>query len=497
LSVPIDAQSVLGLGSLHYENFDKNLNNKTVPFFTSSKPLSVDFFKFGKTDSIISSHFIQKSINGTQYIINPIGTFSYGLDKNNNSRLSTGIGAQFILNTNKGFTMNLSHATYNSRFFDFENEFVENTGVVNSIGDAVNTQLGYHHKLFKGYIHYQADSIFDFMLGHDKNFIGDGHRSMLLSDYSSPYNFLKINSKIWKFKLTNIFANFKNIQNQNDSYWSHPNKFGAIHYLDFKVSNTVTLGFYESVIWGGKDTLNNRNFEWNYINPIIFYRPVEYSIGSSDNSLIGLNLKVKLSDYIYTYSQLIMDEFLLSEIRARNGWWANKYGYQFGLKWNKIFALEDVSTRLEFNAVRPYTFSHGRNMENYGHLNQTLSHPYGSNFREILNIISWSNERMLVQFKSIYAQKGLSTDSLNYGSDPFTTYRNRVNEFGNKIGQGEPVDFIMNELSLQYIILPKMNLNLEFGLSQRTLRYSQSRSSNFYSWLSIKSTIFRRSNDYF
>ena len=43
-------------------------------------------------------------------------------------------------------------------------------------------------------------------LGHDRNFIGNGYRSLILADYSTPYFFLKLNTRIWKFNYQNLFA---------------------------------------------------------------------------------------------------------------------------------------------------------------------------------------------------------------------------------------------------------------------------------------------------
>ena len=45
----------------------------------------------------------------------------------------------------------------------------------------------------------------DFQFGYDKNFIGNGYRSLFLSDFGNSYLFLKINTRIWKFNYLNLF----------------------------------------------------------------------------------------------------------------------------------------------------------------------------------------------------------------------------------------------------------------------------------------------------
>jgi len=45
------------------------------------------------------------------------------------------------------------------------------------------------------------------------------------------------------------------------------------------------------------------------LNPIVFYRPQEYSVGSPDNSMMGLNISGKLFGSLKLYAQAVADEF--------------------------------------------------------------------------------------------------------------------------------------------------------------------------------------------
>ena len=44
-----------------------------------------------------------------------------------------------------------------------------------------------------------------FQFGNGKNFIGDGYRSFVLSDVSSPTTYLKMKVDFWKLQYTNIW----------------------------------------------------------------------------------------------------------------------------------------------------------------------------------------------------------------------------------------------------------------------------------------------------
>ena len=63
-----------------------------------------------------------------------------------------------------------------------------------------------------GYINYDVNKFFDVQLGHGKHFIGDGYRSMILSDNSFNYPYLKITTDVWKFKYVNLFSYFQDIE---------------------------------------------------------------------------------------------------------------------------------------------------------------------------------------------------------------------------------------------------------------------------------------------
>jgi len=66
-------------------------------------------------------------------------------------------------------------------------------------------QTGYDYFDARGSFTFNAAKFIDFQFGYDKNFIGDGYRSLFLSDYGNSYLFFKINTRIWKFNYENIF----------------------------------------------------------------------------------------------------------------------------------------------------------------------------------------------------------------------------------------------------------------------------------------------------
>ncbi|MAR66633.1 MAG: hypothetical protein CL833_05205, partial [Crocinitomicaceae bacterium] len=229
---------------------------------------------------------------------------------------------------------------------------------------------------------------------------------------------------------------------------------------------------------------------------IIFYRPVEYQQGSADNAIMGLNVSVNICEKIKVYGQLVIDEFLLSEIRADSGWWANKYGGQIGVK-SYDFLLEGLDLQSELNAVRPYTFSHGSPVQNYAHDNSSLSNPLGSNFWEWVNFIRFTKDKWIFEEQLVLASHGQdSIPSISYGGNIFQPYSNRPNDYGNFIGQGLRTNLVYSHLRISYLVLPKTNLRAELGYVFRQERSGLEFESNHYVYIGLKTNLWNRYNDF-
>ncbi len=323
--------------------------------------------------------------------------------------------------------------------------------------------------VWEGNLSYSPNRIFNFQIGQGKHFIGDGYRSLLRSDNGAPNPYALITTKIWRFKYMNLYTQ------QQSVYGSRVerDKYTASHYLSCNVGKYVSLGFFESIIWQARDTLLNRGVEWNYINPVIFYRPVEYLQGSADNAIMGLNVKVAPWEGMVWYGQFILDEFLLKEIRARSGWWANKYGVQTGIKLVDPIGIDGFRVRTEFNFVRPFTYSHGTSIQNYGHQNQPLAHPIGANFWEWVNQVFYERGRWRFSEQLNVSAFGEDQNGLNYGGNIFASYANRVNDYGNTIAQGRKRTVYFNRVQVDYLLVKEFNLSLSVNY---TFRHSESQS---------------------
>ncbi|MFN6083690.1 MAG: hypothetical protein ACK476_02020, partial [Fluviicola sp.] len=166
---------------------------------------------------------------------------------------------------------------------------------------------------------YNANKQLHISFGIDNQFFGEGYRSLIQSDQVAPNPFAMLRTKFWRFEYGLLYQ-FYHEQQINSRYL----KFNALHYLSYNVTDKFNISLFEQVLFPSKDGQLKRNFEVEYLNPIVFFRPQEYSIGSADNVLLALNTSYDFKNSTL-YGQIALDEFVLSEIRARSKWWANKY----------------------------------------------------------------------------------------------------------------------------------------------------------------------------
>ncbi len=315
---------------------------------------------------------------------------------------------------------------------------------------------------------YTPNHIFNFQIGHDKNFIGEGNRSLFLSDFGKPYYFGQIRAKFWHVEYQMMYQFF------NEEYkLSKRNKFAATHYLSWNISKKINLGVFESVIFQPKDTFLYRGFDVEYLNPVVLFRPQEYAMGSSDNVLLGASFSIKLKKQTI-YGQLIVDEFLLSEIKAKSGCWANKYGGQLGIKGKFNLKKENLFFRVEANAVRPYTYSHVNLLQNYGNQNTTLSHPYGANFIEILGELKWQKKKWFCKVFMNYGLQGLDKNGKSYGGNIYLPYTLRPSDFNNEVGQGIKNNFFRFNAHVAYKLTNYGNI---YAFGEIQFRYDTSLNS--------------------
>jgi hypothetical protein len=331
----------------------------------------------------------------------------------------------------------------------------------------------------RGYITFDALKVINIQFGHDRNFFGNGFRSLLLSDNSPPYLFLKLSTKLGsRIQYTNLFMNLLNTQAplaQGDKLI--PPKFAAMHHLSININDHFNVGVFEAEVFS-RDRL-----DIGYLNPIILYRYVESAQGSADNAFIGIDFKANFLSHFLVYSQFMLDEFRLRPLLAGKGDWTNKFAIQVGAKYIDAFDVANLDLQAEMNLARPYTYSHeasstvSAGQTNYAHYSQPLAHPLGANFIEGLGIVRYQQKRW--SGNGIFGLMMYGADTApdrNYGGNILKDYNGRFRDEGNYIGQGRKTVVTYADVRASYMI--RHNIFLE-GRYMYRFQDSQNRSNSY------------------
>lgn len=458
---------------------------------------------------LLKSDFISIVKDELTLKINPLVDFEYGKDFSHNRTTycnSRGIRATGTL----------------GKKLSFETDFSENQMVFPSyVVDYIHTVTAFAPgagkiKVYKpttafdfttesGLIAYNGGKHFNVIFGQGKNFIGDGYRSLLLSDNSSAYPYLRVTTSAWKFQYTNLWAEMFDAKEKSKIGEGFRKKYLALHYLSTCIGKKMELGLFEAVVWQAQDSSSYRGFDVQYLNPLIFYHAIQWNSGSPDNSMLGLNFRWKIYRGLVFYNQLFLDDWNFSKMKKEKGFSGNKYAYQLGLKCFDAFGIKGFYLQAEYNEIYPYTYGHKLTTINYAHANQSLTTPIGSNSREVLGFIQYHHKRWFAGAELMYVMEGIDSDTGNVGHDIFNSDYNILNStkqgtyigtFGNYVGQGIPQSILFAQLKLNYLINPANNLRAEVSFTHREQNTDGIISTTNFITFGIKTSLFNHYYDF-
>lgn len=243
----------------------------------------------------------------------------------------------------------------------------------------------------------------------------------------------------------------------------------------------LELGFSEMII----QSRANSGFDINYLNPVIFYRAIERDLGSSDNALIAFDGKWQKGAFLW-YGQFVIDEFNFASVFGNRTSYLNKFANQIGVYYRPVWSfLKQSYLQLEYNAVRPYTYSHRKESSNYySNYNQALAHPLESNFREFMVrffAVPKNAQRWAFKNTSQFAWKGLNQNAENFGSDFRIPYNTALDRENAPILQGQLQKRINLVTTVVYYVQP----NAKVELSHHWFRSSTELNTHNFHYLAL------------
>lgn len=410
-----------------------------------------------------SSQFWNTSYNKKGFLVYPILSLNNYMQENFNYYNQIGISINATFNDKWYIHTNVSTSFF--QFDDIRKQQIDSTGFIphDKKYDGSNDSFYSLYNLDLDLI-YKPYKFLTLSIGKNKHFLGDGYQSLFISNNTASFPYGNILIDVWRIKYSVLYCFLQDVEFPD--YSTSYNKYNTIHFLSFNISKRFDINLFESVTWSGRDTINHRGFDVNYLNPIIFFRPVEFSLDdpTPDNVLLGAGFKFNFYKNYHFYGQIFIDDFLLSEFKANNGYWANKQGFQLGVKAYDFFGVENLYFLSELNYVRPFTYAHLSSLSSYSHQNEALAHPLGANFVEQVNYLRYRNSKFIVEGKWIYAKYGSDSANVSLGNEVMKPYILRNSDYGHEMFQGVLNQQFIHKYRVSYKMWDKFDMYAFIGV---------------------------------
>lgn len=355
-------------------------------------------------------------IKGKDYLIkiSPAIDFTLGKDlsdTNDRTLFQNTRGLHVEGNLFKNFAFSTSLYENQGRYTRYESDYYRAHGeLYPSVGDsAYYTQNavipggartkdfkvdGFDYAYAVGYFVYKPFEFLRVAAGNNQQFIGDGYRSLLLSDnsYSAPY--FKVDWKISpKFSFTYYRARHMNLLRRPltgsvEAYYEA--KGYSVNYFTYKPSNSISISLFESGEWNRGDSVVSRSSHPLYYNPVPFVSGLALKTKNEVVSLLGLNISAQISTNNRVYAQVAMNDYNFK-----------KTAIQLGVRSYRLFGLEDFMLQGEYNYVAPDTYKSSNPRLNAVHYNLPIAHPKGDGFHEAIIRANYEVMRVYVDVAMI------------------------------------------------------------------------------------------------
>ncbi len=393
--------------------------------------------------------------------IDPLFNFSLGKSDNGNKKIYTNTRGA-IIQANLGKKLSVCSGFYENQsvFPDYYTQYIQNNVVIPGQGRIrPYKNNGFDYNRAFGYISFSPIPKLNFQFGNDKQFIGSGYRSLILSDYSfnTPYFSTRFRYKNWRF--TNMILALQNTFS-GDGYTEIDNRrYAGMNAVEVLIGQHIELGLYEWAIFP-KRKPDNSLPKLNLFNPIPIFRSLQYGYNGKINMLMGMNALIKWFPKLNSYGQLMFDQ-------------KDRYGFQLGTQWISQY----IKVLLEYNQVMPYTYTHFE-QQAFVHYNLPLSHPLGANFSEWVQKTDVQYKDWVISYQVNYIKTGqhLKNNQARPGNRIREPYPNNAKA---QWLDGSTETRWIHRLRLAYIINPVTDMQIFVEGQYRNINNEKNTASSF------------------
>jgi len=228
--------------------------------------------------------------------------------------------------------------------------------------------------------------------GRDKAQWGSGRRgNLLLSSNSNSMDMLKLTGCWGPLRYSTVTAVLDPYQTSIDYGDSvgtaRVNRYISAHRLEIKPIEMLSLGFSESVVYGGV----GRQLEFYYTNPLTWYHGEQLNNNNEDNTFLSFDFSLRPKRGILLYGEFLVDDFQI-EKETKGDDEPNELGYIGGFLLSDPIAGSDMDIAFEYTRINNWTYNQGHDHNRYLHNGEIIGHPLGPDRESIyISAKRWFN----------------------------------------------------------------------------------------------------------
>ncbi len=416
--------------------------------------------------------------------LDPIFNFSAGVDLSDSvsSTLYTntrGIKIEGVLGKNILFST--SFLENQAHFPNYVNTFIESNGVVPGMGRVKDYKnQDYDYAIAMASISWKATDFLRIKFGNDKDFLGFGYRSILLTDNAFSYPHLKLDFYFAKQKLkyTLNYALLQDLIRLPKGETPESNferKIGAFHHLSYMPNRKISIGIFSGTILPQTAKDSVKNFYLDALNPIFLINPL---INNPDYiNKIGFNFSWEIWKNGRIYMEFSENPSNWEQVSLLTGF----------STWDLLvpglnLTLEYTLSKEEFNINFPKSISNS-----YSHYSQSLGHVLGSGFKELYVQLNYHYKRVRFLISLNYADRNI-VDAQRWGFiDEDVSIAINENYYANSI--------ILNT-ELSYRFNPKTNMEVACGYQLKRSGSDNIFGKTDYLYIAFRTSLFNQYLDF-
>jgi len=430
---------------------------------------------------LFAEHLVNVKQGDFALILDPVFQFEVGKDFREGSEFSdTHLmghnGRGFRIAADLGPTVSFQSTFYENQATlpGYLYDFSQATEVVPGQGRIKNFDTrGLDFAWAMGNVSWTPINWLNVQLGQGRHFVGNGYRSMLLSDNTFSYPYVKLSalSTNKRFSYSTIHAKLQlpgeaNRLPTGDAseslfYWKH----ATFQYLSVNLGPTQ-IGFFEGTQWNNIDSSGVRPYDPLELNPVIGVNVLVNGFNGRNTELLGLDAKWKLCDKAFLYGQLATTD-------PQQG----HYAWQAGLQWFNLFQKE-LHLLLEYDHAAVGTYLRTDARMSWTQYNQPLASPLGTGFSEAIAQVDYG------MTPQIWLHGELSLAQWEAGG---------ANAMGQEYDAG--TQRVWTDLNVAWRMNQMTNMSIALGWTNRDLQPAITGQNSGYVHISFQTGLFNRYYD--